>query len=69
MIFWKLSSYIRTIPSASESHRIMQNCSWAIPPVGNRTLPRRLFLYEYYITATTHCQAFDQTWQQSCRFL
>ena len=34
-----LSSFIQTILSASESHRIMPCGSWAIPPVGNRTLP------------------------------
>ena len=33
------SSFIQTILSASESHRIMPCGSWAIPPVGNRTLP------------------------------
>ena len=34
-----LSSFIQTILSASESHRIMPCGSWAIPPVGTCTLP------------------------------
>jgi len=34
-----LSSFIQTILSASELHRIMPFGSWALPPVGNHTLP------------------------------
>ena len=34
-----LPSFIQTILSASESHRIMPCGSWAIPPVGTCTLP------------------------------
>jgi len=30
-----LSSFIQTILSASESHRIMPFGPWAVPPVGN----------------------------------
>jgi hypothetical protein len=33
------SSFIQTVLSASESHRIMPCGSWALPPVGNCTLP------------------------------
>jgi hypothetical protein len=33
------SSFIQTVLSASEFHRIMPYGSWAVPPVGNRTLP------------------------------
>ena len=33
------SSFIQTVLSASESHRIMPCGSWALPPVGNFTLP------------------------------
>ena len=35
------SSFIQTILSASELHRIMPYGSRAVPPVGNHTLPRR----------------------------
>ena len=31
--------YKRQVLSASEFHRIMPCGSWAVPPVGNRTLP------------------------------
>ena len=34
-----LSSFIQTVLSASELHRIMPYGSWALPPVGNCTLP------------------------------
>ena len=34
-----VSSFIQTVLSASEFHRIMPYGSWAVPPVGNRTLP------------------------------
>ena len=37
--FTAISSFIQTVLSASESHRIMPYGSWAIPPVGNCTLP------------------------------
>ena len=33
------SSFIQTLLSASEFHRIMPCGSWAVPPVGNYTLP------------------------------
>ena len=33
------SSFIQTILSALEFHQIMPFGSWAIPPVGNYTLP------------------------------
>ena len=33
------SSFIQTVLSASEFHRIMPYGSWAVPPVGNCTLP------------------------------
>jgi len=33
------SSFIQTVLSASEFHRIMPCGSWAVPPVGNCTLP------------------------------
>ena len=33
------SSFIQTILSALEFHQIMPFGSWAVPPVGNRTLP------------------------------
>lgn len=38
------SSFIQTILSASELHRIMPYGSRAVPPVGNHTLPRRTVL-------------------------
>ena len=34
-----ISSFIQTVLSASEFHRIMPYGSWAVPPVGNHTLP------------------------------
>ena len=34
-----VSSFIQTVLSASEFHRIMPYGSWAVPPVGNHTLP------------------------------
>ena len=34
-----VSSFIQTVLSASEFHRIMPYGSWAVPPVGNRTPP------------------------------
>ena len=34
-----VSSFIQTVLSASEFHRIMPYGSWAVPPVGNCTLP------------------------------
>ena len=37
------SSFIQTILSASESHRIMPYGSWALPPVGIYTLPWRFY--------------------------
>jgi hypothetical protein len=39
-------SFIRTIPSAAEFHRILRflSRSWAIPPIGNFTLPRRPYI-------------------------
>lgn len=39
LCFYRLSSFIQTVLSASELHRIMPCGSWAVPPVGNCTLP------------------------------
>ncbi len=39
------SSLIQTILSAPESHRIMPYGSRAVPPVGNYTLPRRIYSF------------------------
>ena len=41
-----LSSFIQTLLSASEFHRIMPCGSWAVPPVGNCTLPWRCMFYQ-----------------------
>ena len=48
------SSFIQTVLSASEFHRIMPYGSWAVPPVGNRTLPWRFLiqLQRHYSTAS-----------------
>ena len=35
----QINYFIQTVLSASEFHRIMPYGSWAVPPVGNRTLP------------------------------
>lgn len=60
-----IPSYIQTILSASELNRIMlwsnlqeqalaRHSSWAIPPIGNCTLPRRLYLVGAIITLLVH---------------
>ena len=52
------SSFIQTILSAPESHRIMPLGPRALPPVGNRTLPRR-FRFFYHNTLYIICKAKD----------
>lgn len=58
------SSFIQTVLSASEFHRIMPCGSWALPPVGNCTLPwRLLFNCIYSNTRFLPCQPFhDPKW-------
>ena len=50
------SSFIQTVLSAPESHRIMPFGSRALPPVGNLTLPCR-FLFLYTNTLSVICKA------------
>ena len=52
------SSFIQTILSAPESHRIMPLGPRALPPVGNRTLPWR-FRFFYHNTLYIICKAKD----------
>jgi hypothetical protein len=39
LLFLIFSSFIQTLLSALEFHQIMPLGSWALPPVGNLTLP------------------------------
>ena len=50
------SSFIQTILSAPESHRIMPLGPRALPPVGNRTLPEG-FRFFYHNTLYIICKA------------
>ena len=52
------SSFIQTILSAPESHRIMPLGPRALPPVGNHTLPWR-FRFFYHNTLYIICKAKD----------
>ena len=50
MICMRESSFLQTILSVPESHRIMPHGSRTVPPVGNCTLPRRTIYARTYCT-------------------